>query len=81
MLHGANFTKTKKQSEDKIDWAEPSEVRQLQEATLNYATVMQILWPFDYGPLVIMRVLIECRWGEAAGADEKLRVQLVSRYY
>ena len=81
MLHGANFTKLKVSQEDKSDWAEPGEVRQLQVAVLNYATVMQILWPFDYGPLVIMRVLIESRWGEAGGGSEKSRIQLVSRFF
>ena len=79
MLHGANFTKVKRPGEEKLDWAEPSEVRQLQEAVLNYITIMQILWPFDYGPLVIMRVLVESRWGEAAGGDEKSRISTVSR--
>ena len=81
MLHAANFTKSKGQGEDNTPWIEPTEVRQLQEAVLNYATVMHTLWPFDYGPLVIMRVLVECRWGEAAGTDEKARISLVSRFF
>ena len=81
MLHGANFTRAKSQGQDSSAWAEPTEVRQLQEAVLNYATVMHILWPFDFGPLVIMRVLIECRWGEAAGSDEKARIMIVSRFF
>lgn len=80
MLHAANFTKAKATSDNKTDWAEPTEVRQLQEAVLNYTTVMQILWPMDFGPLVITRVLVESRWGEAAGGNEKARIQLVSRY-
>ena len=81
MLHGANFTKVKSSQEDKGNWSEPAEVRQLQVAVLNYATVMQILWPFDYGPLVLMRVLIESRWGETGGGNEKSRIQLVSRFF
>ena len=80
MLHAANFTKVGKEAaSQREEWADPGEVRQLQEAVLNYAVVMQVLWPFDYGPMVIMRVLIESRWGEAAGNDDKERVRLVSR--
>ena len=80
MLHAANFTKMGKEAaSQREDWTDPSEVRQLQEAVLNYAVVMQVLWPFDYGPMVIMRVLIESRWGEAAGSDDKERIRLVSR--
>ncbi len=63
------------------DMAEPAEVRQLQEALVNYLTVSHVLWPFDYGPLVLLRVLVENRWGEAAGTDMKERVGLVSRFF
>jgi len=78
MLHSANFGKVLK-GKEKSDWAEPSEIRHLQEAVTNYATIMQVLWPFDFGPLVIQRVLVECKWGDAAGDNDKLRTQLVSR--
>ncbi len=63
------------------DLAEPAEIRHLQEAVVNYMTVNHVLWPFDYGPLVILRVLVENRWGEAAGADMRERVHLVSRFF
>ena len=63
------------------DMAEPAEVRHLQEAVCNYMTACHVLWPFDYGPLVILRVLIENRWGEAAGSDMKERVGLVTRFF
>jgi len=63
------------------DLAEPAEVRHLQEAVCNYMTVCHVLWPFDYGPLVIFRVLVENRWGEAAGADMRERVGLVTRFF
>jgi hypothetical protein len=63
------------------DLAEPAEIRHLQEAMVNYMTVNHVLWPFDFGPLVIMRVLVENRWGEAAGPDMRERVSLVSRFF
>jgi len=78
MLLRANFHKDGGKGGD---MAEPAEVRHIQEAVCNYLTVSQVLWPFDYGPLVIMRVLVENRWGEAAGADMRERVSLVSRFF
>ena len=63
------------------DLTEPAEIRHLQEAVCNYMTVCHVLWPFDYAPLVILRVLIENRWGEAAGADMRERVGLVSKFF
>jgi hypothetical protein len=78
MLLRANFHKDGGKSSD---MAEPAEVRHIQEAVCNYLTVSQVLWPFDYGPLVILRVLVESRWGEAAGADMRERVGLVSRFF
>ena len=61
--------------------AEPAEIRHLQEAVCNYMTVSHVLWPFDYAPLVLLRVLIENRWGEAAGGDMRERVALVSKFF
>jgi len=78
MLLRANFHKDGGKSSE---MAEPAEVRHLQEAVTNYLTVSQVLWPFDYGPLVILRILVENRWGEAAGADMRERVSLVSRFF
>ena len=78
MLLRANFHKEGGKSSD---MAEPAEVRHLQEAVCNYLTVSQVLWPFDYGPLVIFRILVENRWGEAAGSDMRERVALVSRFF
>ena len=78
MLLRANFHKGGGKS---AEMAEPAEVRHLQEAVTNYLTVSQVLWPFDYGPLVILRILVENRWGAAAGAEMKDRVNLVSRFF
>jgi len=78
MLLRANFHKD---SGKAADMAEPAEVRHIQEAVCNYLTASQVLWPFDYGPLVILRILVESRWGEAAGADTRERISLVSRFF
>jgi hypothetical protein len=42
---------------------------------------MHSLWPTDYSPLVIMRVLAECKWGEAAGGDRKSQMEAVKRFF
>jgi len=78
MLLRANFHKDGGKGGD---MAEPAEVRHIQEAVVNYMTASHVLWPFDYGPLVLLRVLVECRWGEAAGGDMRERVALVSRFF
>jgi len=79
MLYKANVGKEQKKGSE--DWSEPVEVKQIQEALLNYTAVMHHLWPMDYTGLVIQRVLIEARWGEIAGQDDKLRVQLLKRFF
>jgi hypothetical protein len=60
--------------------AEVVDTKHLQEAVANYASVMQILWPMDYSPSVISRVLIDARWGEVIGKD-KLRTAVVKRFF
>jgi hypothetical protein len=70
-----------KDSSRSSELAEPAEVRHLQEAVVNYMTACHVLWPFDYGPFVILRVLVENRWGEAAGGDMRDRASLVCRFF
>ena len=66
---------------DKADWVEPTEVRHLQEAVLNYTVLLNALWPLDYAGLVITRVLVESSWGAVAGGSEKARVALVKKFF
>jgi hypothetical protein len=53
----------------------------LQLGIANYATIMHAIWPLDYTPLVLVRVLTEGRWGEAAGGDRKSQMELVKRFF
>ena len=46
-------------------------VQQLQEAVVNYAVVLHALWPSDYSALVILRVLVEAKWGDVANTDTR----------
>jgi len=79
MLYKANAFREVKQEQEK--WLEPTEVRHLQEAILNYVVVLWAIWPFDYAGFVIQRVLTESNWGRAAGESEKQRVALVRRFF
>ena len=67
MLYKGNAGRDSKA--EKADWLEPTEVRHLQEAILNYVTLLNALWPVDYAGLVLMRVLVEANWGAAAGGN------------
>jgi hypothetical protein len=60
--------------------AEVLEIKRLQVAVANYAAVMQVLWPTDFSPAVIGRVLMEARWGEGLG-DDRLRSNVVKRFF
>jgi len=70
-----------KDKSEKEEWALPSEIKHIQEAVLSYVVTLQALWPLDYAGLVINKVLIEAKWGEVAGADEKARSQLVIKFF
>ena len=80
MLYKGNSTRDAR-ADKNMDWVEPTEVRHLQEAVLNYTVIMQALWPLDYSGFVITRVLVEARWGEAGGDGEKQRVRLVRKFF
>jgi hypothetical protein len=41
---------------------------------------MQVLWPTDFSPAVIGRVLMEARWGEGLG-DDRLHSNVVKRFF
>ena len=79
MLYKGNAGKEMKA--EKGDWLEPTEVRHLQEAVLNYTVLLNAIWPLDYAGFVISRVLTESGWGLAAGNNEKARVGLVRRFF
>ena len=79
MLYKGNAGKEMKA--EKGDWLEPTEVRHLQEAVLNYTVLLNAIWPLDYAGFVVSRVLTESGWGLAAGNNEKARVGLVRRFF
>ena len=79
MLYKGNAARDSKA--EKAEWLEPTEVKHLQEAILNYVVLLNSLWPVDYAGMVITRVLVEANWGMAAGGNEKARVALVRKFF
>ena len=57
-----NFIKTKKQDKKEGD-DEPTQVWQVNDALVNYAAVMHSLWPTNFAPLVIQKILVDSRYG------------------
>jgi hypothetical protein len=53
----------------------------LQQGLLTYAAIMHSIWPLDYTPHVLLRIMAECKWGEAAGGDRKSQMELVKRFF
>ena len=53
---------------------------QLQEGLINYTMILHSIWPADYTGLVLMKVLTEARWGEAAGLYGRYCVFMHLRY-
>lgn len=54
---------------------------QLEEALMNYGTMMNAMWQYDYSNFVIWRVIHEAKWGEAVTTDEKKRSELVIEFF
>ena len=79
MLYKGNAARDVKA--EKAEWLEPTEIKHLQEAILNYVVLLHALWPVDYAGMVITRVLVEANWGIAAGGNEKARVALVRKFF
>ena len=79
MLYKGNAGRDSKA--EKAEWLEPTEVKHLQEAILNYVVLLNALWPVDYAGMVITRVLVEANWGIAAGGNKKARVALVRKFF
>lgn len=79
MLYKANAARDT--SNEKQKWEEPTEIWHLQDAVLNYHMILWSIWPSDYAAFPIQKVLIESKWGEAAGNNNKQRVQLVRKFF
>ena len=82
MFHGRNYSRRPLQSAEAVDgdWETPPKLRALQEAILNFTAVSQSLWPMDFTPVIVSRVLVMNNWGAAAGPDTA-RAALVAKFF
>jgi hypothetical protein len=55
--------------------------KQLEEAALNYGTMMHAIWPYDYSGFVLWHVLHEADWDAKATSDEKKRSDLAIEFF
>jgi hypothetical protein len=65
------FSKNSFADNTKNDKPPDLSVQQLQETVLNFAVVLHALWPSDYTAFAVFRVLIEAKWGDVAGNDNR----------
>lgn len=71
-LQSPNFIKTKKHDKKDSD-EEPTQVWQVHDALANYMTVMHNLWPTNYAPIVIQRILVDNRWAWYKNFNQGIR--------
>jgi hypothetical protein len=57
------------------------EVKQVEEAVLNFVAVLRQLHPADYSGVVLQRVMAEAGWGEHVVSGVKERVSLLRRFF
>lgn len=82
MFFAKNYSRRPVQSAEAVDgdWESPIKLRALQEALLNHAAVSRSLWPMDFTPDVIGRILVVNNWGGAAGS-EAARTGLIATFF
>jgi hypothetical protein len=82
MFHGKNYVKRPNAEAMSLDggWEAPLKMRFIQEALANHAVVSRSLWPLDYTPEVIQRVLIRNNWG-GVGETDAVKAGLITDFF
>ena len=60
---------------------ERATLHEVQDGVLNYRAAMFCIWPQDYTPIVIEKVLLGEHWGDKIGGDERRRCTAVRRFF
>ena len=65
MLHGKNYAMRPGKEAGAMDgdWEAPTKLKGVQEALLSHAAISRSLWPMDYTPEVVGKVLVRADWG------------------
>ena len=71
MLHGKNYAMRPGKEAGAMDgdWEAPTKLKGVQEALLSHAAISRSLWPMDYTPEVVGKVLVRADWGGAGESD------------
>jgi hypothetical protein len=82
MFHGKNYAKRPGAEAVSLDggWEAPMKMRFIQEALENHSVVSRSLWPMDYTPNVIQRVLIRNNWG-GVGETDAVKASLITDFF
>ena len=78
-------TEVRKVTGDKVEttfdlaWSDPASIGQVQEALLNYACLLQSVWPSEATALIMMKVLTKYKW--LANVDDSKRASLVCKLF
>ena len=78
-------TEVRKVTGDKVEttfdlaWSNPASIGQMQEALLNYACLLQSIWPSEATALIMMKVLTKYKW--LANVDDSKRASLVCKLF
>jgi hypothetical protein len=84
MFHGANYAKRPSRDVGATldgDWDTPDRLRAVQEAVVNYTTICRALWPSDYTPDVIMRVMVVNNWAAGAADTDTTRMNIIAKFF
>lgn len=60
-------------------WTDPSSVGQVQEAIINFACALQMVWPQDATALIMLRILIKFKW--LVAAEDSKRASIITKFF
>lgn len=62
-----------------LSWTNPATVGQVQEAIINFACALQMVWPTDATALVMLRLLVKYKW--LVKAEDAKRPNLIAKFF
>ncbi len=84
MFHGANYAKRPGKDTDvglDRDWDAPGKLMATQEPIVNYCAICRALWPMDYTPDVVLRVMVTSNWAANTGEPDATKMSIVAKFF
>lgn len=63
-----------------FNWENPTTLQQLQEAVINYASLLQNIWPYDHTGISLLRLLVKFNWISGA-EDFNVRKEVLPTFF